>query len=410
MTNVGDDDEEVRLVINGEEITGIYQKYHIHIDVFRQPGSFNLTLGDGSSVKELLQRFKKGHKFELWMGPTQIMTGFIDGRRAHGTPSVVTFTGRDACMVFTDNSVKAKRAFQNETYFELTQKVMEEVNSEAELLASNEKARQKFSGVNAKESKPPRLATEYEVIPSLLVSTQVLFDTTAASATARTITLEQGRTVRHIVSADVGKEWWTFLQEQYKKIGLFLWATAEGDFVISEPNPNQEASYRLLRRRGENRNSVNVIDADYEDGEAGAHAIFICYGKTGRGKNGRLTCRGEVRDESLIALGYDTVDVFEDDRVTSNKEAEFAARRRMAEERRRNFRLTYTVAGHRVLASQGRARAIWCPDTVVDVEDDEYGINDSFYLHGVSFDRDRKTTTKLHLCRKEDMVFAEEES
>jgi prophage tail gpP-like protein len=413
--NVGTDDEEVKLVIKGEEITGIYQRYSINVDVFTQPANFSITVGDGSVVSELLTRYQRGDEFELYIGGTRVCKGRIDGRRAHGRPSVVTFFGRDPLAPLFDNTVLAERAFQNETYFELTSSVLDEVGlQDALLLTSNEQARKKFSDVNINESKPPRLSTEHEVIqPTVSVFRGVV---NAAAATSQDAVqsfqvvrqmIEQGRTVRHIVSAETGTVWWSFLQEQYKKVGLFLWATPDGDFVLSEPNANQEPAYRLLRRRGEDRNAVNVIDANFTDGSAEAHSIVVCYGKTGRGKNGRLTCRGEFQDQWLLAKNIRSTLAFEDEGVTSDAEAEYVARRRIAEERRRDWSLSYTVAGHRVMASQGRSRAIWCPDTVVDVQDDEYGLQDTYYLHGVTYERSPHTTTTLHLMRKEDLVFAE---
>lgn len=429
MTELGGDDEQVRLRINGEEITGLYQSYSVAVSIFEQPAAFSVTVGDGSSVAELRRRFKREDPFELFIGDTQVATGFIDGIDAHGSPSVVTFRGRDVCKYLFDNTVLVERSFQNESYYELTRAVMNEVGlDKAQLLDTNEKARRAFSKINIKESKKPRLEVVTENVRPLALSgfqagtagfidlvnleglTGLRPDNTdlPMETRSRTVVVEQGRTVRHLVKVEIGTVWWDFLQEQYKKIGLFLWATPDGNLVLSEPNAHQEPAYRLLRRRGEDRNAVNVIDASLSEGQPGAHGLCICYGKTGKGKAGRLTCRGEYRDEEAWARGVRGRIAFKDSEITSNEEALFVARRRIAEERRRDWRLEYRVAGHRVLASQGRGRGIWAPDTVAEVVDDEYGLNDHYYLHSVLFERRPYTTTTLHLMRREDLLFAEE--
>lgn len=409
------DDEGVRLRINGEDITNIYQRYTVSASVFTQPAAFSVTVGDGASVAELRRRFRRGHPVELLVNDNVVARGEIDGIDAHGTPSVVTFRGRDLCRRLFDNTVSVERSFQNETYYELTRAVLDEVGLEDEpLLVSNELPRKHFSKIDAKQSKAPVYADTEEVIkpeiaayrPYFNPDTQAMVDA-LSRVVVRRILVEQGRTVRHVVKAKIGTTWWEFLQEQYTKVGIFLWHTPLG-FVLSGPNANQEPSYRLLRRRGEDRNAVNVVDASLTEGQPGTHAICVVYGKTGRGKVGRLTCRGEFRDELAIRAGYSERITFEDDEVTSDAEATYVARRRIAEERRNDWRLTYTVAGHSVLASQGLGRGIWAPDTVVSVVDDEYGLDDLYYLHEVVFSRDPKTTTTLHLMRREDLVFAEE--
>jgi hypothetical protein len=51
---------------------------------------------------------------------------------------------------------------------------------------------------------------------------------------------------------------------------------------------------------------------------------------------------------------------------------------------------------------------IWQPDTVVDVVDDELGVEGPMYVESVKFRRTPHTETELHLMRIEDLEFAEE--
>ena len=49
---------------------------------------------------------------------------------------------------------------------------------------------------------------------------------------------------------------------------------------------------------------------------------------------------------------------------------------------------------------------MWAPDTVVAVDDGEYGIQGNYYIERVVFRRGPETTTELTLQRPEDLVFA----
>ena len=80
----------------------------------------------------------------------------------------------------------------------------------------------------------------------------------------------------------------------------------------------------------------------------------------------------------------------------------------MAESRRAGFNLTYTVAGHTFPTLGTGERGVWTPDTVVDVDDDEFGLYGSFYVEQVGFRRQPQTTTELTLLRPADLVFAED--
>jgi prophage tail gpP-like protein len=94
--------------------------------------------------------------------------------------------------------------------------------------------------------------------------------------------------------------------------------------------------------------------------------------------------------------------------VSTDEQAEFFARRKLAESRRTGWQLTYTVAGHSTRAIGGLGRAVWTPDTVVEVEDDEFGLRDLFYIEAVDFRRP-PTTTTLTLMRTGDLVFGSDD-
>jgi len=79
-----------------------------------------------------------------------------------------------------------------------------------------------------------------------------------------------------------------------------------------------------------------------------------------------------------------------------------------ADDRRDSWNLSYAVSGHTVPALNGRTvndRAVWSPDTTVQVDDDEYGIYGTFYISDVQYQRDGSgTRTMLTLIDPADWV------
>jgi prophage tail gpP-like protein len=418
---LGGDDEKVRLFIAEKEITNIYQQYQITVSCFDQPAGFNLSLGDGATIADLRSRFKVGDPFELHIGDRKIVQGNIEYRGASGTPSVMQFRGRDGMAVLTGNTFLEDTTFQNETYVDLTRKVLELAGVvNPVVLTDNAEARKKFSGIQSTNTVEPdaamKRATEISSVATALAvgagasATPLGSQATLAAVSSFLDSLPTFRQViRKVVTAKVGTKFLDFLNEQYVKAGLFLWATPDGEWVLSEPNATQSPSYRIVRQRGQSRNAGNVVTASLNEGGEDQHKSVTAYGRTGKGKSGRLKARGDFEDTTESATSHRFRMAFYDADLKSNEEAFFAARRRIAEERRKGRNVTYVVSGHKVLATSAVTRAIWTPDTVVDVEDHEYGIFEPLYLHTVTFERNPETTTALDLSWPEDVKYAHAE-
>jgi prophage tail gpP-like protein len=219
-----------------------------------------------------------------------------------------------------------------------------------------------------------------------------------------------GKTIQ-TVQAKLGENWWQLVKSKLDRAGLFLWDDAEGNFVLSQPNGHQSPTYRVVRWRGKNPNAVNATRSSYKNDTSHRHSEVIVRSRTGGKEYGRRNVVGRFDDPEMRALGYDNPLVLRDTKATSPEEAEFLARRRLAEERREGWRLVYTVAGHTTSSLvAGGGRAVWTPDTVVEVKDDEYGIDGVFYLESCVYRADPVSTeTTLRLMRLGDLVFGAEE-
>lgn len=207
----------------------------------------------------------------------------------------------------------------------------------------------------------------------------------------------------------MGTKWIDALERELKLVGLFIWCDADGNFILAAPNAKQTPSFRLFRQRRGDRLTTNIVDCDFDDDTTSRHTRAIVYGRVGKGKKGRNKLRGEFKDEELIDSNFDAPVTIHDNDIATNAQAEYIARKTIAEERRSGWKLTYTVRGHTtdLISSADGASTNWTVDTIVAVDDRELGIKEDLYLEAISFRRG-PTTAELTLMRPKDLLFRED--
>jgi prophage tail gpP-like protein len=405
VANQSVNDETFRLVLDGIDCP-IASSYTVHVGVLEVPTAFEMTIGHAGLLAELTDAFPAFTPFQLYVGDTVVATGETDGYSPIGSSgSELTIRGRDMLKWLVDTRLDSERTFAEKTYLDLTEIALEECGlGDRSIFASNTANRKAITGsTKVKELVPP--TTEEQ-------------QTEVGQANGRT------KTVYKTIKGELGSTWFDLLKEQYKRAGLFLWATVNGDFVLARPNGQQAPLYRIMRRRGGTNEPGEVtvlgqpqftFDATqrYTECMVTAHA--------GGGKNGRGQVIGRAYDQEMIALlnpneadranggKRKKILPIKDDKARTKEQCEFLARRKIAESRRNGWSLSYTVSGHTAPAMIGGGRAIWAPDTVVYVLDDELGLDGPMYVESCVYKRSPHTTTTLNLLRIEDLVFAEED-
>lgn len=380
-------DDTVVLTLAGEDLV-IVQGYEIRMGVLTQPGSFAVRIGNGSTVLEFIERYPPRTPFELRINGALQMKGFSDGYEVTGPngASEVTIRGRDVLADLHDAYVTADVSYKDTTYADIVIAQLGEVGFTGKLVFDNAANRKVRSGVNVKQVAPPRDSEKEESAPDA----------------------QSGPTTKAL-QAKVGERRYDFCKRILDRAGLFLWATANGDVVLSEPNAKQAPVARLVRQRGQPINAVNILSMRHRNETTRRYSEAVIYGRGGGRVFGRQKSKGKFTDDEMVALGYERPMVHRDSNVTNDQQAEFYARRVLAETRRAGWQLVYTVAGHSIESLAG-GRAVWCPDTVADVQDDEIGLHSSLWLESVTFKRDPKTTTELACMRFDDLVFAKGEA
>jgi prophage tail gpP-like protein len=175
--------------------------------------------------------------------------------------------------------------------------------------------------------------------------------------------------------------------------------------VLSQPNAAQSPTYQIIRRR--ENNVSNVLACDFEEDATHSHSTYVIYGRGGGKKYGPAKQKGSFDDAEMeLVYGLTRPGAIHDSVVQSSAEAAYLARRKLAEERRRGWRLSYTLSGCRLpLVGGSGETAIVVPDTVVKVDDEETGITENLYIESVRKQRGPATTTTVHLMRPADLIF-----
>lgn len=439
--DIGGDADSFVFRVNGQQWL-LNESYEITASFFKQPSAFCMRLGPklvkGSDyreklISEILDAARPGTKCELLANAPGhsddpayigIQSGIIDSRGSPAADNVsVDIRGRDYLAPVFDAFVPADRSFSEKTYYDLTRTILDLVglkedtaNGRFSLLAEDE---------NRKEVNPARRSLTRQQLenfksagttPSLLASlNQKSFASSDASeevvrALETNATSGTGGMLYLAPKIKLGTRYYDFLMRQYKLAGLFLYASGEGNFYLTRPHKDQEPLYKLFRvRTSKGLEISNILGHSFTDDTTQRHSKAITYGRSGGGKAGRNKLRGEATDQDMVAMGFDKSITIHDEDIKTNTEADYIARKTLADERRESWRLIYTVSGHSTpnIKIGNGARAFWTPDTTVIVEDQELGINETLWISDVTFVRgEHGTLTRIELCHPSDIIYA----
>lgn len=391
--DLGNVNDKVTLRLGGEEVL-VAESYDVRMSWFRQPSVFALRTGWGGTALDLREKYPPNTPFELSIGGRVQYTGRIDAVNAEQSAGAteVTFQGRDDLAPLHDAYATSDRSFDGDAYDTMISKLLDAAGITGyTLIFENDNNRDRKTGLQVPAD-----------------TGKLVFGKQRAQ-----------RKQKNAGQLKVGEPFYGFIKKELDRAGLFLFAAADTGngptFIISEPNGTQAPIARILRRRGLLRNQVNVISASLKNDTSKRYSEAIVFGRAGDPKTGQQPVRGSFIDNEMIAYGYPRSRAITQrvDKVSSVDQANYLARKLIAEQRRDGWSYTVTVSGHSVPALNGRSandRAVWCVDSLVEVTDDELGIAESLWISDVTFKRDEGggTTTELIFMRSQDLVFSAE--
>lgn len=407
--------DKVILMLGGSEIQ-IATGFSMSQSIIKQPCEFQMRLGRGSTdrnaskgptIRELIAAAPPNTPFQVLVNNCLRMTGKTDGYRATaagGSASELSIFGRDALAPLHDAHIHDEKSFNDATYKSLVESVLKIVgykNFKLDATGAGARADRKLkSGVSVRELLPVRTVQE-------------ILDGKGEGQTAGAG--HGGSTAHNTLQAKLGERWMDFLRKQLDRAGLFLWADGNGDFILSAPNSNLAPTYRIVRRRGDTRDKMigNVLHADLLNDTRPRYSRAYIYGKHGGKRQGVQKSKGDSKDQEMLDLGFDDerAITIRDKYCQNAAQAAYLAQRKLAEGRRHGYQLVYTLSGLSTPSIGGQGNAVWTPDTCVEIEDEEFGIDSSspggnvFWIEQVDMQRAPHTTTTIHLMRPYDVIF-----
>lgn len=369
--------DTVRIQLGSDELR-ICESYEVERGIFTQPTSFAVALGDDSSAAGLWKRYPPRTPFKLWVDDRLIQSGFTDSRTISGVGAGFMLRGRDILQDVHDSYTQEEKVYKAGKHSDFIFQVFQDANVPLPSLQFSNEAVRKAMALGKPLGFP---------------------------ATAR-----EEVTIPRPVQIKMGDTYYSFIKRVLDRAGLFLFATPQQDYVLSAPDKDQPAIYKVVHCPNKGRQVGDVINVSLSDSTVGRSAYYMVYARGGGKNKGRLVYQDGYPDEEMAAFGYKRTKTFRDWHIQNNAQAETLARRRIAEERRSSWRLTMTVSGHSTLALDG-SRGVWTPDTMVHVKSDELEIDGPFYLESVAFRRNSDgTTSELRLIRPDDLIFGYEDA
>lgn len=378
----------VELVLAGSRVL-LAERYLVRMSILTQPAAFSLTLGTGQGLAELIRSTRPNDPFQLRINGAQVMTGRIDGWSSSGTTGVLQVEGRDALAPLHDAYLLQEQTFKDDTYAQFTRKVMDTVGlSGVPLVFSNRANRAAIMGFDPESARVNNQASGQ--VPRAVESL--------------TLASGQGGGIKKHVQSQLGERAYEFLKRHLDRAGLFLWAAADGSFVLSEPNTDQAGVMLIQRSAGSSPEFSDVLDHNFQNKATDRFSSVVVYTRGETKRAGRSKANATVRDSEMQGWGFQRPLAFRDPDADTPAKAEFMARRKLAESRRKGWRLSYKLSGH-VAGSKAGKRLVWAPDSMVDVQDERLGISGFYWIESVTFSSDPQSSTTLELMRPEDLIF-----
>lgn len=378
MAIVGFQDDSVSLRLRGSRPLNVEQ-YSVRVSVLQQPAAFTLTLGWNKPLKEFAESYPPNTPFELAVGDQLQFRGFTDGYEMQGddSGSSLSIQGRDTLQRLADYFVVKDVSFKDTSCQQMVRRAMDEVGlKDVRLDVSNIESLQK------------RLGKKVQYTPE---------------------TQRQDKKRAKPIAAKVGDKWYEFLLKEIKREGLFLWAGADGQFILGAPDGNQAPSYRLVRKYLNGERVGNIVRGNHRNNTSKRFSVAKVTGGGGGKGSKSFKSSGDFVDDEMVAWGYDRPIVFKDRNAVDREQSEFFARRKLAESRREGWSLSYEVAGHTTQAIGSSSRVVWTPDTTVDIDDEMFGIRGTFWIESVDYRRSGSgTSTSITLQRPQDLIFADD--
>lgn len=355
--------EEAKIVLEDGTQLKQWTSYSIDSDFLTPTDGWSFTVADQRlHIDAAYSMLQPDKRIEIWIDGTLQMTGIIDAvdwQSSVDGGTTCTVTGRDVLRTLCKANIWPGFAVKKLTVTEVVERVLGIYYPDnTPTLFTDNKANRQVTGLTGSFSPKDRSAMQKKIIES--------------------------------AAAHPNEGAFEFIARNIRRHGLWMWATADGNVVVSGPEYDQEPSYIVSRQRG-NR-GANWPTASYRYDRTNVPSYVVVRGKATAKEWEKTDVNASFVDkggtEGLIEPAY-----IQTDEAKDKEQCGYYAAQEMSRLKENERVYTVTAVGHRDRVT-GNMFAI---DTLASIDDEFTGVRETMYVAGRTFRKDNSggTTTEL---------------
>jgi prophage tail gpP-like protein len=357
--------DQAKIVLeDGIELTR-WNSYSINSDFLTPTDGWSIDFGDDVIWSEIKDRIEPDFKVQIYIGNNLQLTGWIDKLTVKSSTSgglTVNMQGRDVLRPLCKANIHPDTRIKDRKLIE----VIEEV-------------------VRCYYTTPPNVTYE--------VDANMTFLGVAVRGKKGKRTNDQLQKRIESAQAHPQEGAFEFIARNLRRFGLWMWASADGNIIVSSPDYEQEPSYIIQRRPGDKQ--VSVLDASFTWDRTSIPSQVTVRGRASSKEFEKTSVRGFVVDPK--ARNKDFVEplyMVHDQAETKSSCFDFAEQE--LSRYRENERIyECEMLGHR----DKRNGNIFQVGTIATVDDQYLGISEPMFVASRTFNKNLSggTTTSLKL-------------
>lgn len=356
---------------DGTELSG-WSDYSINSDFLTPTDGWTFTFSNLTEWERVRKLVRPDCKVQILVDGALQLTGWIDQVDASITSRdglSIGVQGRDVLAALCDANVHPDSAIKKKTLVQLVEGLLKfhyPIDAIPTLFTDNNSNREVLTGVKGyfKGKSRKKIQTEIDYC-----------------------------------KPQVNEGAFEFAARNLRRFGMWMWASSDGNVVVSGPDYDQSPAYRIIHREGEKK--VTVERARYTWSTQQAPSFVVVRSKSTSKEFERSAVQGVVADESrkLFIPRY-----IVHDQATDDAQAQAFAEQELTEATKNAKVYHCMLRGHRDLDSG----AIYAIDTVVHIEDDYLGVYEDMYVKERTFHKGLQGTfTELKCVPKGSIRFSD---
>lgn len=358
-----------KLVLEGGQEITRWKEYTVTSNFLTPTDGWSFTFGTETQWTKLKELLAPERKFELYIDDAIQATGWIDRRSARCSidgGTIVNVQGRDVLAPLCKANIHPSTRLKGLTVAQIVQSAIEQVYGPIEETLG-------FPVPN--------------VIYDNAANVQLLQDSTEGNGGRNKHSANLKRVLDYY-SAQPQEGAFEFCARLLRRNGLWLWAGADGQIVVSSPNYDQRASIFLSRRAGDKLIQIQEAEDTWDRGNI--PSVVHCHGQGG-GKQWEyhhvfgtaVDPNSRVHCPSYIARNE----------VTTTQEAQNWAVQELSRLKQEERVYEVTCKGHRDPYSQN----VYAVDCVAKVDDAFLGVSEDMWILERTFTKSESAGTQTRM-------------